>query len=107
MEGNSKHRLMQEIAWEDMKTRIAIHKVCSYILRSLIMFVKVIYISVSFFVTLSANFVNMLCLNKENPELPLMAGQTADHLQAGPPFSKLGVDFFDPLKKKAALERKK
>ena len=39
------HRLMQEIVWEDMKTRRAIHKVCSYILRSLIMLVKVIYIS--------------------------------------------------------------
>ena len=56
----------------------------------------------SFFVTLRANFVNMLCLNKENPEPPLMAGQTADHLQAGPPFSKLGVDFFEPLKKSSS-----
>jgi len=62
---------------------------------------------VSFFVPLRANFVNMLCLNKENPEPPLMAGQPADQLQAAPPFSKLGVDFFEPLKEKQLWKWKK
>ena len=28
--GTSKHRLMQEIAWEDLKTRRAIHKLLLY-----------------------------------------------------------------------------
>ena len=49
----------------------------------------------------------MLCLNKENAEPPLMAGQPADHLQAAPPFSKLGVDFFEPLKEEQLWKRKK
>ena len=49
----------------------------------------------------------MLCLNKENAEPPLMAGQPADHLQAAPPFSKLEVDFFEPLKEKQLWKRKK
>ena len=59
------------------------------------------------FVTLRANFVNILFLNKENPEKPLMAGQPADHLQVAPPFSKLRMDFFEPFKVKQLRKLKK
>ena len=60
-----------------------------------------------FFVTLRANFVNILFLSKENPEKPLMAGQPADHLKVAPPFSKLRMDFFEPFKVKQLWKLKK
>ena len=41
------------------------------------------------------------------PEPPLMAGLPADHLLVAPAFSKVGVDFFGPLKVKHLRKQEK